>query len=172
MLKVIKYLNGALYTVISVFLSTMVILVFLNVVLRYAFDSGITWSEELARYLFVWVVFLGAIVAFKDKSHLGVDLLIGALPPVAQKVLYTIVNVVIIIVLALVVDGGYKMMELNSNSYAPATGIPLWLLFLSGTFAAVVMILQSITQTVRFVCFNQDPPAWANSNNDLKEEGS
>ena len=56
----------------------MVVMVFGNVVLRYAFNSGITVSEELSRWLFVWLTFLGAIVAIKEHGHLGTDMLVGA----------------------------------------------------------------------------------------------
>ena len=56
----------------------MVVLVFGNVVLRYGFNSGITVSEELSRWLFVWLTFLGAIVALREHGHLGTDMLVVA----------------------------------------------------------------------------------------------
>jgi len=62
-------------------LVAMVVMVFGNVVLRYAFNSGITASEELSRWAFVWMTVLGAIVAVKDNRHLGTHLLIGRLGP-------------------------------------------------------------------------------------------
>ncbi len=62
---------------IVIALATMVVLVFGNVVLRYAFNSGITVSEEVSRWLFVWLTFLGAIVALKEHGHLGTDMLIS-----------------------------------------------------------------------------------------------
>ena len=61
-------------------LAVMVVLVFGNVVLRYRFNSGITVSEELSRWLFVWVTFLGAIVALREHAHLGTDALVSRLP--------------------------------------------------------------------------------------------
>ena len=54
----------------------MVLFVFLNVVLRTFFNSGLTWSEELARYLFVYVTYIGAISAMHSNAHLGVDTLL------------------------------------------------------------------------------------------------
>lgn len=162
--KILKILNGILTTVITVCLSSMVILVFLNVVLRYGLNSGITWSEEMARYLFVWIVFLGTVVAYKDNAHLGVDLFIGVLSPKLQKGLYVLNNLVIIGLLIIVIDGGWKMMIINQNSYGPATGIPLSMLYFAGTLASIIMIFMSITQTVRFVVFNQDPPAFVKNN--------
>ena len=63
----------------------MVVMVFGNVVLRYAFNSGITVSEELARWAFVWMIFLGAIVAIRESGHLGTDMLVGRLGPRARR---------------------------------------------------------------------------------------
>jgi len=57
----------------------MVVLVFTNVVMRYAFNSGITISEELSRWLFVWMTFMGAIVALRERAHLGTDTLVSRL---------------------------------------------------------------------------------------------
>ena len=65
---------------IAVCLAVMVVLVFGNVVLRYAFNSGITMSEELSRWVFVWMVFLGAVVALRGGAHLGTDSLVSRLP--------------------------------------------------------------------------------------------
>ena len=67
-------------------LSAMVVLVFGNVVLRYAFNSGITISEEMSRWAFVWLTFLGAIVALREHAHLGTDMLVSRLPTAGKKV--------------------------------------------------------------------------------------
>ena len=61
-------------TLLVILLALMVILVFGNVVLRYALNSGIAVSEEVSRWLFVWMVFLGAVVALKEHGHLGTDM--------------------------------------------------------------------------------------------------
>src|SRR6185295_16533290 len=65
---------------IALCLLLMVILVFGNVVLRYGFNTGITVSEEVSRWLFVYLTFLGAIVALYERGHLGVDMLVRRLP--------------------------------------------------------------------------------------------
>jgi TRAP-type C4-dicarboxylate transport system permease small subunit len=66
-------------------LALMVVLVFGNVVLRYGFNSGITVSEELSRWLFVWMTFLGAVVAVKENAHLGTDMLVAPAAPAGKK---------------------------------------------------------------------------------------
>ena len=58
-------------------LCAMVVMVFGNVVLRYGFNSGLDFSEELSRFFFIWITFLGAIIAMREKAHLGLDTLVG-----------------------------------------------------------------------------------------------
>ncbi|HTO48051.1 MAG TPA: TRAP transporter small permease, partial [Burkholderiales bacterium] len=88
-----------LLTLAMVFmLAVMVVLVFGNVVLRYAFNSGITVSEELSRWLFLWTTFLGAIVALKEHGHLGTDALVARLPRAGKKACLLIGQVLMIYV--------------------------------------------------------------------------
>ncbi len=61
----------AIEVLIAAALAVMVVLVFGNVVLRYGFNSGITVSEEVSRWLFIWITFLGAVVALQEHGHLG-----------------------------------------------------------------------------------------------------
>ena len=63
----------------------MVVLVFGNVVLRYGFNSGISVSEEMSRWLFVWLTFLGGVVALHEHAHLGTEMLVGHLGPTRQE---------------------------------------------------------------------------------------
>ena len=77
-----------LKAVIALCLAVMVVLVFGNVVLRYGFNSGIKISEELSRWLLVWLTFLGAIVAVREHSHLGVDSLVRMLSPAGKRICF------------------------------------------------------------------------------------
>src|SRR3954471_4085507 len=83
--RVVALYCRLLKVMIAACLAVMVVLVFTNVVLRYAFNSGITISEELSRWLFVWMTFLGAIVALHEKGHLGTDMLVAKLPDAGKK---------------------------------------------------------------------------------------
>src|ERR1043165_5921253 len=86
MQRVINAYFAFLKFVIVLCLAIMVVLVFGNVVLRYAFNSGIAVSEEISRWLFVWLTFLGAIVALKEHGHLGTDFLVSRLGLTGKKV--------------------------------------------------------------------------------------
>jgi len=139
--KLILKLSAFLNFVIALFLSLMVILVFGNVVLRYAFNSGITWSEEVSRFLFIWSIFLGAIIALKDNEHLGVDTFVKKLSLKGKKITYAISNVLMLITLALIFDGSVKLTILNVDQSAPATGMPYAYIYAVGAFMCICMAL-------------------------------
>ena len=83
-----RWVDGACRVIeglIALMLAVMVVLVFGNVVLRYGFNSGITVSEEISRWLFIWMTFLGAVVALRERGHLGVDMVVQRLPRWGKK---------------------------------------------------------------------------------------
>ena len=94
----------------------MVFFVFLNVVLRTFFNAGLTWSEELARYLFVYVTYIGAISAMRANAHLGVDTLISRMKPQVQIVMYIVSQTIIAILMIILVWGSEKMVAQNTAS--------------------------------------------------------
>lgn len=153
MQKVGKTFSTILNIAIALSLALMAILVFGNVVLRYAFNSGITWSEEMSRFLFVWMVFLGAIAALKDNMHLGMDIVINFLPKAAKKAAFLLSNALVLYVLWLLLDGSWKMTVLNMNSTAPATGMPLSYLYGIGIVTSISMAVIILINLYRALFF-------------------
>jgi TRAP-type C4-dicarboxylate transport system permease small subunit len=135
-------------------LALMVIFVFGNVVLRYLFNSGITWSEEMSRYLFIWLTFLGAIGAFQNKQHLGVDMLVKRLPNRMKKVVLVISDLMILFTLLLLLNGSWKMTMLNIDSTAPATSLPMSYVYGTGIVLSIFMLIIVINNLYR-VLFNK-----------------
>ena len=89
-------------------LAMMVILVFSNVVLRYGFNPGITFSEEVSRFLFIWVVFVGAVLTLRDNAHLGVHMVTKKLPLVGKRVCKLFSDVATLGCCALITHGGWQ----------------------------------------------------------------
>ncbi|TWI58330.1 TRAP-type C4-dicarboxylate transport system permease small subunit [Pseudomonas duriflava] len=115
----------------------MVILVFGNVVLRYAFNSGISVSEELSRWFFVYMVFLGAILGLKERSHIGMDSLIRALPTAGKRVCLTVAHLLVLYILWLVVQGSWQQAVINKDVVAPASGLSMALFYAAGLIFGV-----------------------------------
>jgi TRAP-type C4-dicarboxylate transport system permease small subunit len=118
-------------------LAVMVVLVFGNVVLRYVFNSGITVSEELSRWLFVWLTFLGAIIALKDGAHLGTDMLVSRLGVGGKKVCLFLGHLLMLYACWLMFQGSYEQMKVNLESTSPVMEVSMAVFFASGMVFAV-----------------------------------
>lgn len=110
-------------------LTGMVVLVFGNVVLRYVFNSGLTVSEEFSRWLFVWMIFAGAIVVLHENGHLGLDFVVNSLPKPLRRACLALAHMLMLFATWLVILGSWAQVTVNARTYAPATGLPLSLFF-------------------------------------------
>jgi TRAP-type C4-dicarboxylate transport system permease small subunit len=128
-------------------LALMVVLVFGNVVLRYAFSSGITISEEMSRWLFVWMTFLGAIVALKEHSHLGTDMLVAHLPVWGKKACLAAGHTLMLYICWLLFSGALDQARINWDVQAPVTGASMAVFYGAGVVFAVsaaVLLLREL----------------------------
>ncbi|WP_140637241.1 TRAP transporter small permease [Methylibium rhizosphaerae] len=136
----------AIDILIAALLAVMVVLVFGNVVLRYAFNSGITVSEEVSRWFFVWLCFLGAVAAIKDGGHLGTDMLVSRLPLAGKKACMLAGHLLMLYVTWLFLDGSWQQARINLDVAAPVTGAPVALFYASGVVfsvcAGILLLLQ------------------------------
>jgi TRAP-type C4-dicarboxylate transport system permease small subunit len=126
-----------LEVLIALALAVMVVLVFGNVVLRYAFNSGITVSEEVSRWLFVWLTFLGAIVALKEHGHLGSDMLVSRLPTGGKKLLLVLGHVLMLYITWLLFSGSLAQAKINWEVEAPVTGASVAIFYSAGIVFSV-----------------------------------
>lgn len=130
-------------------LSLMAILVFGNVVLRYAFNSGIAMSEELARLLFVWLIFLGAILASAQHAHIGFDTLVKTLPAFGKKILIAVTGALMLVACGIFIIGGWQQTLINLDNTYPVLGISYgWL------YAVAIVFGIGMTCTIIFNVWN------------------
>jgi len=108
---------------LAVCMVSMVVMVFGNVVLRYIFNSGITVSEEMSRYVFVWLVFVGAVVAMRENAHLGVDTVVALLPRFGKKVCLAVSESGMLLCCAMFFWGTWVQHDINATNIAPVTGL-------------------------------------------------
>ena len=121
------------------FMVVMVIMVFGNVVLRYGFNSGISISDEMSRYCFIWLTFIGAMVAMRDKGHLGVDTVVKHLPVIGKKVCLFLSQSLMLFCNGLFFLGTWKMHELNASNVSVVVGISMIWIYGIGYVVATVM---------------------------------
>jgi len=119
----------------------MVIMVFGNVVLRYGFNSGITMSEELSRWLFVWMTFLGSLVALRHLAHLGTDTVIARLPVLGKKICLGLSHLLMLYLCWLMLVGGWKQAVINAGSTSAVMEVSMGYFYASGVFFAAFAML-------------------------------
>ena len=149
-----QFIDGfckALNVVIALCLAVMVVLVFGNVVMRYGFNSGITLSEELSRWLFVWMTFMGAIVALREHGHLGTDMLVGKLSPRGKKLCLGLTYVLMLWMCALLFSGAYQQAVINWDSTSAVMEVSMAWVYVPGVVFAVLGGLILLTDLVRLL---------------------
>jgi TRAP-type C4-dicarboxylate transport system permease small subunit len=119
-------------------LAAMVVMVFGNVVLRYGFNSGITVSEELSRWLFVWMTFLGALVALRQHAHLGTDILVSRLPRGGKKACLALTYVLMLSMCWLMFRGAWQQTVINWTTTSAVMQASMGWFYASGLVFAVL----------------------------------
>ena len=132
-------------------LALMVVLVFTNVVMRYAFNSGITESEELSRWLFVWMTFMGAIVALRERAHLGTDTLVSRLSLRGKKVCLGLGHLAMLYICWLLFKGAWDQTLINLSATSAVMEASMAIFYSSGVVCAVLGGLILVHDFLRLV---------------------
>lgn len=135
--------------VIAALLAAMVVMVFGNAAGRYLFNAGFAASEELSRLAFVWMIFLGAVIGVRERTHVGVDMLLTALPRRGKVACLLLCNVLILYALWLLAKGSWQQTLVGLNSHSPVTGLPLASFALAGLVSAILMALLYSVDLIR-----------------------
>ena len=136
---------------LAILLAAMVLMVLGNVVLRYVFNSGIVVSEELSRFCFVWLTFIGAIAAMRDGTHLGMDNVVARLPRSGQLACLAASQVLIIGCCAMLLHGTWRQHEFSASTVAPVTGMSLIWIYGMGYVCGLAIGVQSLHTLWRIV---------------------
>lgn len=142
----------ALELVMVLCLAAMCLMVFGNVVLRHVFDSGINTSEELARFMFIWLTFLGAIVAMREGGHLGMDMVVSRLTGRTRRVALLLGQVLVLVCCGVLLWGLLLQHDINVANIGLVTGMSLSIVYSVAYLCAVsigAMVLVNIVTLLR-----------------------
>jgi TRAP-type C4-dicarboxylate transport system permease small subunit len=149
MAKGIDYLIRILEGLIVILLAGMAIMVFGNVVLRYGFNSGILVSEEMARYFFVWLTFIGAVVTFRENAHLGVETLVQRFGRGGRLTCMVLSDIIILACMAAFFWGTWRQHPINASMTAPVIGIRMSWIYGIGFFTSLGIGAMVLARLVR-----------------------
>lgn len=123
-------------------MAVMLVMVFGNVVLRLFFNTGIDLSEEMPRFAFVWMTFLGGIIGLHRRNHLGVDMVVQALPVLGRKVCWAISQVVMLICALFIFYGTWLQHDIIAGNASPVAQISmLWVYGVSYVTGAAIALI-------------------------------
>lgn len=149
MAKGIDYLIRGLEAIMVVLLAGMAVMVFGNVVLRYGFNSGILISEEMSRYFFVWLTFIGAVVTFRENAHLGVETLVQSFGRTGRLICMVISDLIILGCMVAFFWGTWKQHPINASMTSPVAGIQMSWVYGVGFFTSIGIGALVIARLVR-----------------------
>lgn len=140
--------------VLVLLMAAMSLLIVAQIFMRYVMQASLTWSEELARYLFVWATYIGVAYGVKKHAHVCVEVAVMLLPARVKQVVYLLAQLVFLLFAVLVVYEGFRLSVriFGFGQTSPALGMPMGYLYLAPTvgFALVFLrLLQNIASGVR-----------------------
>lgn len=149
--KLVNGYNQFEEKVLVISLIFTVCLIFLQVVMRYVFNSSFSWSEELARYVFIWQCWLGTSLAFREKRHIKITIIEDALKSEKAKAAFRMIgHITMIIFCVFVVIYGTEvcMQQMQLGRISAGTKIPMWIVYLTLPFSNLVVLLRILGEAV------------------------
>ena len=144
-------LQAAAHTLMAACLAVMAVAVFVNVVLRYGFGSGVAASEELSRLLFVWMVFIGAAAAYPAGEHMAFTSLAALLArrPLAFAVLTALIRLLVIAACAMLAWGAWQQVVVGMDSHSVVLRYPAALLPLPALLCAAAIGVMALFELIQ-----------------------
>jgi len=137
-------------TAITILLGTMIVVVFMQIIFRFIVKGSLPWSEELARYLMVWAVFIGASIGAKEGAHIGVGAFVSMLPARLIRFSIFLAGFFSLLFCILVAFLSFKVVVflILSGQRSPAMEIPIYWAYLAITVGTVLMGIRFIQATL------------------------
>jgi len=143
----LRGIDTTLNWALTIILTIMLVVVSAQIWYRFVLNDPLTWSEEVARYLFVWISFLGSAVGVRYNVHLGIDLIDKILSPKGRKIMTVLVNLLMQIFLGVVIIWGIRILHVVQFQKSASLGIPMTYPYLAVPVGASFMLLNSLRNT-------------------------
>lgn len=142
----LNVVDRACYYLIGIMMAVMVSVMAYQVVLRYLFDRSNLWSEEIARYLCVYVTFIGSFMAIRRSSHLKVEFFVELIEVKARRILALVLNIAITVFLVYMIGKGIEMTQGGFRNVTAGLNMPMAYVYFSIPLGCALMIFGMIEQ--------------------------
>ncbi|MDR1572242.1 MAG: TRAP transporter small permease [Clostridiales Family XIII bacterium] len=148
--KFVTVMNNAEEYLLVALISVTVVLLFMQVVMRYVFNNSLAWTEELSRYLFIWESWLGISIGAKHAKHIKIVILTDRAKGLLRPIILTVADLFTLFVLVALVYYGFiltqKIMDMHTSS--SVLHIPMWMIYASLPAGCAFMTLRIVTDLV------------------------
>ena len=150
MKKITKIYDSLEAFVLVLALAFSTLLIFVQVIFRYVLNDSITWSEELARYIFIWMIWLGTSVSMKQKEHIRMDMLMNAVHGKGKLGLDLVSGIIMLAFCIFLVKYGWDLVAsmMSRGNKSVALRLPMWIVYSSLPFSQLIVALRLIGSIV------------------------
>lgn len=153
---VFRWITQGMEYLIAALLVALIVAVSSNVIGRAVFNNSLPWADELARMLFIWLVFIGAAAAFARYEHIAVDALVRRLPVRIAHVLYFTQHLIITGLMSVMLVGGYQVLA-SSSGRSAILKVPLSMISLSLVLCVLFIAVVSLWRMWVSLCIIRKP---------------
>lgn len=139
--KFLDRLTSILGYLIGILLLTMVAIMFASVIWRYALNAPLVWADQLSRWIFVWMTYLGVAVGYRHGIHIGVDIVVRKIPGILQKITATIVDLGVGFFLLVVLKEGYGITLRSLDQVYGALELPPSYMYAAAPLSCALMLI-------------------------------
>lgn len=142
----VRNINKVLGLFTNFLLIIMTLAVFAQVIFRFVLEQPLAWSEELSRYLMIWITFLGASLAIEKKAHPMIEIFARLLPGRIQKMVQVIAMLFSSVFYSLLIYFGSQFAARSFGQLTPAMGLPIGYVYLIIPISGVLLLISSFAQ--------------------------
>jgi TRAP-type C4-dicarboxylate transport system permease small subunit len=139
-----RFIDVSLNILVIALLALLLIIVTTQILARYIFNHPLSWSEELARYIFIWIVFLGVAIAFRNNRHLRMELLSLIIPNVFRRIIAILVFWITNAFLVLLLIESKFIISITFSQSSPTLNLPMGFIYLSFVVSIGFMLVEQI----------------------------
>jgi len=146
--KIVDFLEKGIDALVTAMMIVMGVSIVIQVFARYVLNNPTGWSEELARYIFVWITLLGSAVVLKRGKHVEVGYLVERAPPRVQKVLGLAAQLGVLIFLCVLLVSGIGLTGVGHRQVSAAMELPMSIMYAALPAGAFFMILFLVAELI------------------------
>ena len=149
--KVDKCLSMIENAVIILGLSAMFLILLAQVIMRYVFSRPLTWSEEAARFIFVYVSFIGISYAYRQKGHIRMEVVVNLFPQAVRRGLEVLINLGTIALFCYMIPFSFRFIGIQAGVKATATHIPMSIVYTALPLGIALSCVRLLISSLRIV---------------------